>query len=212
MLTLFASRSSLAQRCTILLEESALAFRARLQDPDRPSRALLRDKPPGRLPALVDHDGPFDRPVVLRQSIAIVLYLAKKTGRFVPGDPEEHARFLEWVMIIASDLYPAFTAHYWMNEMTPAPQAEAAEFWERRLARGFAELDDHLASHRFMAGDEYSAADIIAYPMTVMARRDFRAFAGQPLAGHRHLRRWMTAVGRRPAVRRGMTLAAQRRT
>ncbi|MEQ8370500.1 MAG: glutathione S-transferase family protein [Alphaproteobacteria bacterium] len=199
MLELFTSRSSPAKRCTIMLAESGLPYTARMQTRQKKAKAFLKANPQGRMPTLVDHNGADGKPVILTQSMAIIFYVAEKSGIGLPTTPRQRARCWQWLMIFATDLYPAFTSSYYMRGMKPEPQTIAGDYWETRMLGYVRELEEHLATNTYLAGDAYTAADMCAYPTIDLALADFKS-----MRGFKAIRRWHKLVGKRPAVRTGM--------
>ncbi|MEQ9188887.1 MAG: glutathione S-transferase family protein [Alphaproteobacteria bacterium] len=200
MLELFTSQATTVNRATIMLEESGLPYKTCLVVPGRKKPALLQKaNPQGRQPTLVDHNGPDDKPVFVTQSIAIVIYIAEKSGILIPSDPRRRTLCIQRVLSHATDLYPSFQAPYFMRWMKPHPNEDAARWWEQRMVGYFQELDTIFSESAFLAGDSYTIADVVAYPGVERALRDF-----PEVRMFKNIRRWKLAVGRRPTVRRGM--------
>jgi GST-like protein len=133
-------------------------------------------------------------------SAAILFYLAEKTGRFFPAERAVRAKVYEWVGVVSSDVAPAYSAQYVFNAMAPEPLPWAIEFYDRLCLRMVNALETRLGAAPFLAGDEYTIADIIAFPVAAVSMQRYPG----SLERHPHIARWAAKVGARPAVQRGM--------
>jgi GST-like protein len=196
---LYVRPSTSTQRVSIMLEETGLPYRAIHVPLGSTDPEFIATGSRGRTPALIDHDGPDGKLLCLTQSNAMLLYLAERSGKLIPSDPRMRARCYEWLMMLATDIYPAYAAVYWMSWITPTPHVESAAWFEDKTILEYDALDRHLATHRYVAGDEYSIADIAGYPPACLGLQDLPA-----LRRFSNLRRWMDLVGERPSVQAGM--------
>ena len=155
--------------------------------------------PVGRVPTIVDHDT-ADAPVSVYGTPAILLYLAEKTGKLLPASSAERAKAYEWLGIVSSDLAPAYSGQFVFNVIAPDKNAWAVDFYDRLCLRLLGPLESRLGTSRFLAGDSYSIADVIAYPVAAVSMKRFPGGLG----AHPHIARWAAEVGARPAVQRGM--------
>jgi len=191
-------------KASIMLEELGLSYQVKTYDlikGEQLSREFLALNPVGRLPTLVDHDsGEADRPITVYGSAAILIYLAEKFGQFLPTSRRERARVFEWIGIISGDLGPAYSGQFVFNVVAPEKQAWAIEFYNKLCLRLVTPLEQQLALTPYLAGDEYSIADIIAYPVAAVS---MLRYPGN-LDAHPHLSRWAKEIALRPAVERGM--------
>jgi len=189
-------------RASVMLEECGFEWRPHWLDISKgehktPEYAKLN--PTGRIPTIVDADGPGGRPLVLTQSVAILLYLAEKAGKLIPADPLERAAAYEWLAFQATDMSPSFGAAVFLGQTAPTTFPDAAKLFSARM-RGFYEIyDRRLAQHRYLAGATYSIADISAYTVAAGLKR-----IGLEIGDLANVQRWMGEVGARPAVQRGM--------
>jgi GST-like protein len=206
MIDIFVRPTSATQRATVMLEESGLPYRAIHMPRGSQDQAFWATGSRGRTPALVDHDTPDGRPLALTQSNAILLYLAEKSGKLIPVDHRSRARCLEWMMMLATDIYPPFAAVYYMNWKKPEPHMEAAAWFEDRTIGEYEAFDRHLGENEYAAGEEFSIADIAGYPPAVLGVEDLPA-----LRRFSNLRAWLDRVGARPAVQRGMAASGEGR-
>ena len=136
MIDLYTASTFNGQRVAIMLEETGLdysAHRVDLMKGEQQQPAFLRLNPSGRIPVLVDHGSSVSNPFVLTQSVAILQYLAEKTGQFLPNSLPERARIYEWMHFHAVDIGSVmFSAFYLQRRCTPR-QSQAAELLRKRV-------------------------------------------------------------------------------
>ena len=185
-------------KITIFLEEAGLPYRivpVNIGRGEQFNPAFLAISPNNRMPAIVDHataDG--GAPVPVFESGAILLYLAEKTGRYIPADLRERTEVLQWLFWQVGGLGPmAGQTHHFLH-YAPGRIEYAADRYVKETSRLYAVVDRRLADREFAAGD-YSIADMAIYPWIVPHRRQ-----EQDLAAFPHLRRWFQALLARPAV------------
>jgi GST-like protein len=199
LIEIFVRPSTATQRATIMLEETGFPYRTIHVPLGSTDAAFLATGSRGRTPALIDRDAAGGHPLTLTQSNAILLYLAEKSGKLIPLEPRARARCYNWLMMLATDIYPPYAAVYYMSWKKPEPLMEAAAWFEDRTIAEYETFDRHLADVEYVAGEEYSIADIAGYPPAVLGLKDLpvlRRFA--------NLRRWMDRIGERAAVKAGM--------
>jgi len=189
------------RKISIMLEECALDYVSHMVDlgkGEARSPEFLAVNPDGKIPAIVDHDGPGGRPFTLAESGAILMYLAEKTGRFLPADIAERYEVIQWLMFQMSAIGPVFgdLHHYYRTAPEPVPYAVARLNGQAR--RAYELLDRHLADHEYLAR-ELSIADFGTFPW--IARHEWHRV---PLAEYPNVTRWYEAMWQRPAVQRGM--------
>ncbi|HSN73201.1 MAG TPA: glutathione binding-like protein [Steroidobacteraceae bacterium] len=203
MIELHTTPTANGFKASIMLEEVELPYRIQRYDLRKGEHLrpdFLALNPVGRLPVIVDHAVAGDRPITVYGTAAILLYLAEKTGKLLPAAAPERASAYEWLGIVSSDLAPAYSGQFMFSEIIPGRLPAAIEYYEKLCLRLLAPMERTLGEHRYLAGDEYSIADVIAYPVaTVSARR----FPGH-LDDHPAIAAWAERVGARPAVQRGM--------
>jgi len=190
-------------KASIMLEECELPYSTRVYDlraGEHLSTEYLQLNPVGRLPTLVDPTGDEGRPLAVYGSAAILLYLAERAGRLLPSAAAARARVYHWLGIIASDLGPAYSGQFVFGTLAPEKLTWAIEFYDKLCLRLLAPLEQQLGRSRYLAGEEYSIADVIAYPVAAVSMQRFPgSFDGHPRIGS-----WAALVGARPAVQRGM--------
>ena len=191
----------------ITLEETGLKYRVhginiRQGDQFRPE--FLRISPNNRIPAIVDPDGPGGKPVSLFESGAILLYLASKTGKLLPVDMQERWTCVQWLMWQMGGVGPMFgqANHFrrYSKEKLPYP-IERYTNEANRLTRI---LDRRLGEAPYVAGDDYSIADIAIFPWMRGAEN-----RGVNLGEYPNVRRWFDEISVRPAVQRGVKVLAE---
>jgi GSH-dependent disulfide-bond oxidoreductase len=186
----------------IMLEEIGLSYRVhavniRVGDQFKPE--FLKISPNNRIPAIVDHDGPDGKPISLFESGAILIYLAGKTGELLPADMHSRYAALCWLMWQMGGVGPMFGQANHFRAYSVEKITYAIDRYTNEAIRLTNVLDKRLADARFLAGDEYSIADIAVFPW--MRNADRR---GINLAEFPHAQRWFDAINARPAVQRAL--------
>jgi GSH-dependent disulfide-bond oxidoreductase len=193
--------TSNGQRVAIMLEECALPYRVRTVDlakGEQRTPEFLRLNPAGAIPVIVDPEGPGGTPLALAQSAAILIYLAEKTGRFLPSDTARRYQTLQWTMHAASDCAASTGSIFLLSALAPEKSAANVKWFEDRLLRQFRIADARLAGREWLA-DEISIADFALYPVFVVRKALVEAAGDLP-----NLARWAAALAARPAVARAM--------
>ncbi len=190
-----------SHRVAIMLEELGLPYTVNpvnIRAREQFAPEILALNPYGKVPILERPDAP-----PLFESGAILLHLAEAHGRFLPKEEPARAETLAWLMVALTSLGP-FTgqAHHW-TELAPEKPEAARAHTVGLATRVYRLLDQRLAAMRFLAGAEYTVADIAAYPWIAKHR-----WAEQRLEDWPNLARWFAEIGARPAVQRGMQVPA----
>ena len=204
MIDFYTANSSNGQRAAIMLEECGLPYTLHKLDlfgGEQRGAGFLAINPAGTIPAIVDHDGPGGKPLMLAQSGAILLYLAMKTGRFFPLDPARRAEAFQWLMQAMSDAAAASMTIFLLGNFVPDKSDANVAYFEERVLKYLRLADERLADREFLAS-EVSIADFALYPIAVVRRPLIDRAGGLP-----HLVRWMAALASRPGVQRGMQAA-----
>jgi len=194
-------------KITMFLEEAGLAYEIRpvnigAGEQFRPE--FLAIAPNNRMPAIVDHK-PSDggAPISVFESGAILVYLAEKTGRFLPSDVRRKAKVLEWLFWQMGGLGPMAGQNHHFALYAPEKIPYAIERYVKETNRLYGVLDKQLASHEFVAG-AYSIADMACYPWIVPWKRQSQNIDDFP-----HLKRWLETIRARPATERAYALAKE---
>jgi GST-like protein len=203
-LTFYGWATPNSQRVSILLEELGLDYAVRgvnIRAGEQRAPEILALNPYGKVPILVERrDGVA--PLVLFESGAILLHLAETHGRLLPAG-EARAATLAWLMVALTSLGPMTgQAHHW-TELAPDKPAAASAHHVGLVTRVYRLLEARLAAVPYLAGAEYTLADIAAYPW--VARH---GWAAQSLADYPAVAGWFARLGERPAVARGMAVPA----
>ncbi len=186
----------------IALEETGLKYRIHainIRQGDQFKPDFLKVSPNNRIPAIVDPDGPNGKPISLFESGAILLYLAGKTGKLLPVDLHKRYAALQWLMWQMGGVGPMFGQANHFRAYSVERIHYAVERYTNEANRLTGVLDRRLGEARYLAGDDYSVADIAVFPW--MRNADKR---GINLAEYPNARRWFDAINARPAVQRAL--------
>ncbi|ASC65613.1 glutathione S-transferase [Achromobacter denitrificans] len=202
MIDLYTDSSPNGFKATIALEELALPYRlhhVRIDAGEHRRPEFLALNPHGRIPVIADDE----TGITLFESAAILLYLAEKTGSLLPARTQERWEAIKWLQFHASSVGPIIGQRVHFERFATARDPAAIERYRRLTEDAFTVLDRRLAEHPYLAGDDYSIADIAHFGWTHIARIiDF------DFSRHRHLSDWHERVAARPAVSKGITLPA----
>jgi GST-like protein len=205
MIDLYTHATPNGHKVSILLEELGLAYRVHLVDlvrNEQMSPQFLAINPNNKIPAIVDAEGPGGRPLTVWESGAILIYLAEKTGSaLLPSSGAARYATLQWLMFQMAGVGPMFgqAGHFVLYAKEPVPYA--IERYTSEAKRLLGVMDRALASGGYLAGPDYSIADIATYPWTQSA---VRIPTIGDLAAWPHVVRWRAALAARPAVQRGL--------
>ena len=193
----------------IMLEECALPYRTvavNIGAGDQFKRDFLAISPNNKVPAIVDPSGPDGKPISLFESGAILLYLASKTGRFMPSDLRARWEMLQWLMFQMGGVGPMLGQAHHFRLYAPEKVPYAIERYSNEAKRLYGVMNTHLAKTKYFAGGEYSIADMAIFPW-------LRSWKNQGIDwdDYPHLRGWFDEIGARPAVMRGVEVLASLR-
>lgn len=199
MIDLYYWTTPNGHKITMFLEETGLPYRIipiNVGKGDQFDPDFLKIAPNNRIPAIVDHaPAGGGAPLPLFESGAILLYLAEKTGRFIPADIQGRAEVLQWLFWQMAGLGPMAGQNHHFGGYAPEKIPYAIDRYTRETNRLYAVLDRRLADRAYIAGDSYSIADMASYPWIVPYERQ-----GQKLEDFPNLKRWFEAVAARPAT------------
>jgi GSH-dependent disulfide-bond oxidoreductase len=203
MIDLYTWGTPNGRKVSIMLEELGLPYRVHpvnigQNEQFRPQ--YLEINPNGKIPSIVDPDGPDGRPISMMESGAILIYLAGKTGKLLPSSIRDRYEALQWLMFQMGGVGPMFgqTHHFLRAAKEPVPYA--IERYTKETRRLYGVLDARLKRRGHLA-DGYSVADIATYPW--VARHEWHKV---DLGDFPNVKRWFDAVSARPAVQKGMTV------
>ena len=210
MIDLYAWPTPNGQKVSIMLEECGLSYTVIAVDINKGEQfdpAFLAISPNNRMPAIVDHDGPGGAPVSLFESGAILIYLAEKTGKFLPAVGAARYAVMQWLMFQMGGLGPMCgQAHHFRQLMGGVEVPYAIERYTNEVGRLYRVMDRRLGDAPYLAGADYSIADMACWPWARPMRRQ-----GYERDDFPNLKRWFDAIAARPGVERGMALLHEHR-
>ena len=193
----------------IMLEECGLPYRAHpinIGKGDQFAPEFLAISPNNKIPAITDPNGPDGQPISLFESGAILVYLAGKTGQFMPPGDRERYDVLQWLMFQMGGVGPMLGQAHHFRLYAPEKLPYAIERYTNEAKRLYGVIDKQLAKNRFIAGKSYSIADIAIFPW-------LRSWQNQGIVldDYPHLKKWFEGIAERPAVQRGVKVLADLR-
>ncbi len=193
----------------IMLEECGLPYAAHAVDISAGgqfSPDFLAISPNNRIPAITDPDGPDGEPISLFESGAILLYLAGKTGRYLPRSTRGKYQALQWLMFQMASVGPMLGQTHHFRAYAPEKVEYAINRFSNEARRLYGVMDKQLATNDYIAGKEYTIADMAVWPWLRSHERQ-----GIDLGEFPNVKAWFEAIGNRPAVQRGITVLADLR-
>jgi GST-like protein len=201
MIDLYTWSSPNGAKVRIMLEETDLDYElhpVNLGEGEQKKPDYLAINPNGKIPSIIDRDGPWGDEVTVFESGAILLYLAEKSGKFLPEDAAGRWRVTSWLMFQMAGVGPSLAQTGYFLNRAPEPVPHEVERSVSEAERLYGVVDRRLAEAEFLAGD-YSIADIASYPWM----RNHQRF-GLDIADYPNVGRWLETIGARPAVQRGL--------
>jgi GSH-dependent disulfide-bond oxidoreductase len=193
----------------IMLEECGLAYRVipvNIGAGDQFKPEFLAISPNNRIPAITDPDGPDGKPISLFESGAILVYLAAKSGKFMPATDRAKYEMLQWLMFQMGGVGPMLGQAHHFRMYAPEQIEYAVNRYSNEARRLYGVIDRRLAQSPWLGGREYSIADIATFPWLRSWEKQ-----GIVLGDYPHLERWFHKIAARPAVRRGVEVLANLR-
>jgi GST-like protein len=202
MIELYSWTTPNGHKIHIMLEETGLPYRIHKVDLGAKAQkepAFLKINPNGKIPAIIDTEGPDGAPIAIFESAAILIHLGQKSGKFLPQEP--HARYatLEWLMFQAANIGPMFGQAFHFRSGAPERFPYAIDRYTNEVGRLLGVMDRRLGAVTYLAGPDYTIADIASWPWIRNAHS-----LGQNMDNYPHLKRWIAAIAERPGVRRGL--------
>ncbi|MBF0269149.1 MAG: glutathione S-transferase N-terminal domain-containing protein [Alphaproteobacteria bacterium] len=191
------------RKISIALEEMGLAYRLHKVDITKGEQftpGFLALNPNNKIPVIQDQDGPDGQPITVFESGAILIYLAEKTGQFLPQDRRGRTLTLQWLMFQMGGLGPMLGQTHHFLHFAPEKVPYGIERYKGETKRLYGVLNRRLGEAAFMAGD-YSIADMAAYPWIAVHPRQEIDIGDFP-----NVARWLAELSARPAVQRGMAV------
>ncbi len=199
MIDLYTFRTPNGRKASIMLEEIELPYTVHSIDITKNEQfapEFIAINPNSKIPAIVDQEANL----TIFESGAILIYLAEKTQKLLPSEPEKRYQILQWLMFQMGGIGPMFGQLNHFKRFAPESIPYAIERYQKETLRLYGVLDQQLAQHEYIAG-AYSIADIAIYPWVAIYEMQ-----GLNLDPYTHVKRWLDAVGQRPAVQKGMAV------
>ena len=196
-------------KVSIALEEAGIPYEAhtvKLNETTTPE--FLSLNPNNKIPAIIDPDGPGGKPLTLWESGAILIYLAEKSGQLMPSDPAKRAEVLQWLMFQMGGVGPMF-GQFGYFHVFAGSEIEDPRPYERYLQesrRLLSVLEGQLTNQEYLAGDEYTIADIAVWPWIRAAKLFYHADDEFGYNERPNVMRWWEQCMARPASEKGLTV------
>ena len=203
MIDLYTWPTPNGHKVHIFLEETGLEYNVipvNILTGDQFDPEFLKISPNNKMPAMVDRDGPDGKPYAVFESGAMLLYLAEKTGRFMPTGMADRYTVIQWLMFQMGGIGPMLGQAHHFRLYAPEKIEYAFNRYTNEASRLYRVVDTRLAEVEYLAGD-YSIADMATYPWL-----RYHENQGQKLEDYPHLKRWYDALSERPAVQKGLAV------
>jgi GST-like protein len=203
MIDLYTWTTPNGRKVSIMLEELGLPYNVHPIDIGKGEQFApdyVAINPNGKIPSIIDPEGPDGAPIAMMESGAILIYLAEKSGKLLPRTARGRNVALQWLMFQMGGVGPIFGQVHHFLRAAKEPVPYAIERYSKETQRLYGVLNARLAGHEYLA-DEYSIADVATYPW--VARYEWHK---TNLADYPHVKRWFDAISARPAVQRGMKM------
>jgi glutathione S-transferase len=204
MIDLYTAATPNGYKVSIMLEETGLPYtfhHVQLQDKEQKQDWYLKLNPNGRIPTIVDFDNDG---FVVFESGAILIYLAEKTDRFLPHDPNPRSQVIQWLMFQVAGIGPMQGQAHVFYRYAPEQIPYAIQRYQQETLRLYQVLDSRLKDHEYLV-DDISIADLATYPWV----RSYE-WAGVSIDDLEHLQRWLGIMRARPGVQRGLDVPVKR--
>ena len=206
MITLYTWPTPNGHKIQIMLEETGLAYNAisvNIQTNEQFAPDFLKISPNNKIPAIVDSDGPDQKPYSVFESGAILIYLASKTGKFLGKTDRERFDVLQWVMFQMGGLGPMLGQAHHFRLYAPEKVTYGINRYTNEAKRLYGVINQRLSKSEFLGSSNYSIADIATWPWTRSHEKQ-----GVDLADYPNVLRWYEAIEKRPAVKRAIALSS----
>ena len=209
MIDLYSWPTPNGHKIHIMLEETGLPYRVHpvnIGAGDQFKPEFLKISPNNKMPAMIDSDGPDGKPISMFESGAMLLYLASKTGKFLPEDIRDRWSTLQWLMFQMGGVGPMLGQAHHFLVYAPEKIPYAMQRYSREANRLYGVLDRRLAASKFIACNEYTIADMAIMPWLRSYKNQ-----GVEMEEYPQVKRWFDGIATRPAVRRGLAVLADLR-
>ncbi|WP_420475124.1 glutathione binding-like protein [Noviherbaspirillum sp. ST9] len=206
MIDVYSAATPNGHKVHIMLEECGIPYRVHyvnIREGDQFKPDFLAISPNNKIPAIVDADGPDGKPISLFESGAILIYLASKAGKFLGRTDREKFNTLQWVMFQMGGVGPMLGQAHHFRIYAPEKIDYAVNRYTNEAKRLYGVIDKQLSHSAYLAGDEYTIADIATFPW-------LRSWKNQGIDwnDYPHAKRWFDEIAARPAVERGVAVLA----
>jgi GST-like protein len=213
-LQLYSLNTPNGVKASIMLEETGLEYEAHLVDitkKENKEAPFLSLNPNGKIPAILDPNGPGGKPLALFESGAILVYLADKTGKFVPADPVLRYQTIQWVFFQMAFVGPMFgqVGYFHKFDGKEVSDKRPLEHYASESKRILAVLETRLAGRTWLMGEEYSIADIATLGWVRNLIGFYEARELVAFAALEHVPAWLERGLARPAVKRGLEIPSR---
>ena len=208
MIDLYTWTTPNGRKASIMLEEVGLPYTVKTVNIGKDEQftpEFLRVSPNNKIPAIVDHEAPGG-PLAIFESGAILTYLAEKTGQFLPASGAERYKLMEWLYWQIGGLGPMLGQLAYFAVRAKIKSPDAIERFITENGRLFGVMEKRLGEAEYLAGADYSIADIACYAWTLAAANQISQAAPEAWGENPNITRWLKTVGQRPAVARGMAV------
>jgi GST-like protein len=204
MIDLYAWKTPNAHKVFIMLEECQLPYQLHpinITAGAQFSPEYLQINPNNKIPAIIDPEGDNGKPLKLFESGAILYYLARKTGKFLPTELAQQSITLEWLFWQMAGFGPMLGQMHHFNMFAPQKIPYAITRYAKETQRLYKVLDQRLSEAKFLDGNDYSIADIATFPWT-----RYHQWENIQLTDYPHVQRWASLINERPAVKKALSL------
>jgi GSH-dependent disulfide-bond oxidoreductase len=209
MIDVYSAATPNGHKIHIMLEECGLPYRVHhviIRDGDQFKPDFLAISPNNKIPAIVDADGPDGKPISLFESGAILVYLASKVGNFLGTTDREKFSTLQWLMFQMASVGPMLGQAHHFRTYAPENLEYAINRYTNEAKRLYGVIDKQLEKTAYLAGDQYTVADIATFPWLRSWKKQGIDWEDYP-----HAKRWFDEISARPAVQRGVEVLADQR-
>jgi GST-like protein len=209
MIDVYSTATPNGHKVHIMLEETGLPYRVHhvnISEGDQFKPEFLAISPNNKIPAIVDAEGPDGKPMSLFESGAILVYLASKVGKFLGNTDRDKFTTLQWLMFQMGGVGPMLGQVHHFRVYAPEKIDYAVNRYTNEAKRLYGVIDKQVAKSGYLAGDEYTIADIATFPWLRSWKNQGIDFDDYP-----HAKRWFDEISERPAVKRGVEVLANLR-
>ncbi|MEP4379534.1 MAG: glutathione binding-like protein [Alphaproteobacteria bacterium] len=204
MIHLYSWATPNGEKLHIMMEELGIPYELHRLDIGKGEQfepQFLKLSPNNKIPVLVDTEGPDGEDYVVFETGAMLMYLAEKTGKFMPQDMAARYSVIQWLMFQMGGIGPMFGQYSHFTTYAPETFDYSVERYTKECMRLYGVMDRRLGETKYLAGDEYTIADIATYAWTYSWER-----RGFDISEFKNVQRWLDDIGARPAVQRGTKL------